>query len=104
MEYRVLLLFSGVFISNTAFVVAAVLLYACARSALFDIFKYIHRLTKLLFKDADFAFTSAVLFCFNPASIFMSALYTESLFAALLFASLIFTIQNKFLIASLVRG
>ncbi len=66
-------------IANTAFVVAATALYA---------------LTLRIFAgrgdSESIAYRSSVLFCFGPASVFMSAAYSESLFAALTFTALYF--------------
>uniref|UniRef100_A0A6B2L764 GPI mannosyltransferase 2 n=1 Tax=Arcella intermedia TaxID=1963864 RepID=A0A6B2L764_9EUKA len=73
------LLLSGVIISNICFILAALSLYLLSRQVL---------------KDERLSFTSALLFCFNPASIFMSALYTESLFALTVFAGLYYLTKN----------
>eukprot|EP01125_Pyxidicula_operculata_P010947 TRINITY_DN3593_c0_g1_i1.p1 TRINITY_DN3593_c0_g1~~TRINITY_DN3593_c0_g1_i1.p1 ORF type:complete len:436 (-),score=-8.78 TRINITY_DN3593_c0_g1_i1:29-1336(-) len=67
------LLISGVLVSNLCFIGAAVALY---------------RLTINIFHDRRFASLTTTLFCFNPASIFMSAIYSESLFAFSIFSAL----------------
>lgn len=61
---------AGLLISNFSFVLAAVVL---------------HRLAIQLRLSPRISRTAAILFCINPASIFMSSLYTESLFALLSF-------------------
>lgn len=73
---RAVLVLAGLLLTNGAFVLAAI---------------SIHRLTLLLTdNDQAFAATTAVLFCFNPASIFYSVVYTEAPFAALVFSGLAF--------------
>ena len=57
-------------LSNVCFVLAALVLY---------------RLSRAVLRNDVLAERAALLFCINPASIFMSALYTESLFALLSF-------------------
>ncbi len=42
----------------------------------------LHRLSSKILKNEDLVSLSVLLFCFNPASVFYSAAYTESLFAA----------------------
>jgi phosphatidylinositol glycan class V len=42
----------------------------------------LHALTLRVLGDAELADLAAILFCFNPASVFYSAVYTEALFAA----------------------
>ncbi|XP_022173727.1 GPI mannosyltransferase 2 [Myzus persicae] len=59
-------LVAGVFFNNIIFVFTAL--------ALFNLTLHIH-------KNAEMAYNSTVLFCFNPASVFFSAPYSESLFA-----------------------
>lgn len=46
-----------------------------------------------IFGSVDFAYTVAILFCFNPASIFFSAVYSECLFCYLTFQSIFYGIQ-----------
>ncbi|XP_025411942.1 GPI mannosyltransferase 2 [Sipha flava] len=63
---------------NTLFLVAAILfnniIFVLTALVLFN-------LTLRIYNNTQFAYNSAVLFCFNPASIFFSAPYSESLFA-----------------------
>ena len=56
--------------NNILFVVSSVLLY---------------RITLSAYNNEKFAFVSALIFIFNPASVFYSAIYGESLFAFLFF-------------------
>lgn len=42
---------------------------------------YFYRLSVLILKDSGAAYRASVLFCFNPASVFYSSLYSESLYA-----------------------
>eukprot|EP00268_Persea_americana_P035526 TRINITY_DN3507_c0_g1_i5.p1 TRINITY_DN3507_c0_g1~~TRINITY_DN3507_c0_g1_i5.p1 ORF type:complete len:139 (-),score=15.80 TRINITY_DN3507_c0_g1_i5:1366-1782(-) len=44
-------------------------------------FQSYYRLSVLILKDSSAALRASVLFCFNPASIFYSSLYSESLYA-----------------------
>ncbi|KAL5765226.1 hypothetical protein ACOSQ2_017820 [Xanthoceras sorbifolium] len=64
--YRAVLGLCGYVVSNIAFLFAAV---------------YFYRLSVLILKDPEAAFRASILFCFNPASIFYSSIYSESLYA-----------------------
>ncbi|VAH36601.1 unnamed protein product [Triticum turgidum subsp. durum] len=64
--YRAVLVISGHVLNNVAFVGAAA---------------YFYRLSVLILKDSGAAYRASVLFCFNPASVFYSSLYSESLYA-----------------------
>ncbi|GJN11814.1 hypothetical protein PR202_ga30039 [Eleusine coracana subsp. coracana] len=64
--YRAVLVISGYVLNNIAFVAAAA---------------YFYRLSVLILKDQKAAYRASVLFCFNPASVFYSSLYSESLYA-----------------------
>ncbi|XP_021771956.1 GPI mannosyltransferase 2-like isoform X2 [Chenopodium quinoa] len=66
--YRAVLGLSGYVISNVAFVFAALSLY---------------RLSVVILKDRNASLCASILFCFNPASIFYSSIYSESLYALL---------------------
>ncbi|CAF2115824.1 BnaC08g41770D [Brassica napus] len=57
---------SGYVVSNLAFVFAAI---------------YLFRVSVIVLKDAEASFRASVMFCFNPASIFYSSIYSESLYA-----------------------
>jgi phosphatidylinositol glycan class V len=61
-----LVLLSGFLISNTAFVISALVLY---------------RLSIWALRNEDTAYRAAILFCLTPANPFFFALYTESIFA-----------------------
>ena len=66
---------SGIVISNVSFVFAT---------------RFLYSLVEFKFKSERIAFLSAVFFSINPASVFMSAVYTESLFTMLHFSGLFF--------------
>lgn len=69
------LLLIGVIVNVLFFILSAIFLYS---------------LTLQVFKSMSVAYTSTLLFCINPASIFFSSLYSESLFSLLTFAGLFF--------------
>ncbi|KAL5225099.1 hypothetical protein ABZP36_011738 [Zizania latifolia] len=64
--YRAVFVISGYVLNNFAFVAAAA---------------YFYRLSVLILKSPSAAYRASVLFCFNPASVFYSSLYSESLYA-----------------------
>ncbi|KAL9455392.1 hypothetical protein AB3S75_010753 [Citrus x aurantiifolia] len=64
--YRAVLGLAGYIVSNVAFLFAAV---------------YFYRLSVMILKDPDAALCASLLFCFNPASIFYTSIYSESLYA-----------------------
>lgn len=66
-------LLSGYLISNIFFVISAVSLF---------------RLTVRLHRDRQFALRTIKWFCYNPASVFFSACYTESVYSAFVMAAL----------------
>ncbi|CAM6112845.1 unnamed protein product [Calypogeia fissa] len=70
---RPTLALSGYVIINLSFVLAAY---------------YLYRLSKQVLEDEKQALVAVALFCFNPASTFYSAIYSESLFALFSFAGL----------------
>ncbi|XP_064477273.1 GPI mannosyltransferase 2-like [Ornithodoros turicata] len=72
LPYQSVLLLSGVLLNVFMFTIAAIALY---------------HLTLILF-DETAAMEATLLFCFNPASVFFSACYTESLFSATTFLGL----------------
>jgi Mannosyltransferase (PIG-V) len=59
------------------------------------------RLTRKLYMDDQLAALSAILFSCNPASVFYSAVYSESIFALLLFSALSILAQWPLLAAAL---
>ncbi|XP_044731152.1 GPI mannosyltransferase 2 [Chrysoperla carnea] len=63
-----------IFVNNLIFIKTALVLYS---------------LTLAIFKNYNYAYTTAILFAFNPASIFFSAAYSESLFAFLSFSAML---------------
>ncbi|XP_035233555.1 GPI mannosyltransferase 2-like [Stegodyphus dumicola] len=56
---------------------------------------FLFKLTHTVFHSELFAFTSIFLFCINPASVFFSALYSESLFSFFTFSGLWALEKNK---------
>lgn len=64
-------------------------------SAVFNavVFKYaavtLYQLSKVILAEEGLALRAALLFCFNPASIFFSAPYTEALFSCLSFGAML---------------
>ncbi|PIN11726.1 putative Dolichyl-phosphate-mannose-protein mannosyltransferase [Handroanthus impetiginosus] len=71
--YRAVLGLSGYVLNNIAFVFAAL---------------YLYRLSLIVLKDSEVSLRASILFCFNPASIFYSSIYSESLYALLSFGGL----------------
>jgi len=52
--------------------------------------------------EKNVALVSSLLFCFNPASVFMPSLYTESLFSCLQFTALWYLEEERSTLAVLV--
>ncbi len=77
---RTVMLLSGVLINFVAFPLAASALYY---------------LTLELTKDYCFSRLAVFLFCINPASVFMSAVYSETLFSLFTFCALLALTRNK---------
>eukprot|EP01018_Ginkgo_biloba_P031801 Gb_15854 [translate_table: standard] len=77
--YRAVLALSGYVLNNTAFVLAAI---------------YLYKLSILVLKESRAALRTTALFCFNPASIFYSSIYSESLFSLLSFAGIYYLISG----------
>ena len=75
MHYRSVVLISGVTVNFVTFPLAAVTLYL---------------LTHELTRDRRLSFLASALFCINPASVFMTAVYSESLFVLFTFLGLLF--------------
>jgi phosphatidylinositol glycan class V len=78
------IMYSGIAISNIAFILAALILYQ-------------------LSLEMDFrpqtAYLTAVWFSFNPASIFLSSIYRESLFAMFSFSGMLFFVRQNHILA-----
>ncbi|CAL0312173.1 unnamed protein product [Lupinus luteus] len=70
---RAVLALSGYVINNLAFVFAAL---------------YFYKLSTVILKDHGIALQATILFCFNPASIFYSSIYSESLYSLLSFGGM----------------
>ncbi|KAM0991344.1 hypothetical protein ACFX13_009891 [Malus domestica] len=83
---RAVLGLSGYVINNIAFVFGAV---------------YLYRLSVVILKDQEAAVRASLLFCFNPASIFYSSIYSETLFALFSVGGLYHLISGKDVIAVL---
>ncbi|XP_076231085.1 phosphatidylinositol glycan anchor biosynthesis class V [Calliopsis andreniformis] len=69
---------AAVLINTVCFVKSAVILYD---------------LSKIVLKKKSVAYKAAILYCINPASIFFSAIYSESLFAYLTYYSMLESIK-----------
>ncbi|KAL1199022.1 hypothetical protein V5N11_028361 [Cardamine amara subsp. amara] len=63
---RAVMVLSGYIVSNLAFIFAAI---------------YLFRVSVIILKDTEASFRASIIFCFNPASIFYSSIYSESLYA-----------------------
>ena len=83
------LLVSGAAVNFFAFIGASVIL---------------NQLTLEMFGNSSLASRTTTLFCFNPASIFFSAVYSESLFVLFTFLGLYFLYKNQDMMAVLVFG
>ena len=84
-----LLLLFGVLINVALFAAAAVLLLC---------------LGQVVTQDRQLACSAAVLFCVNPASIFMTAPYTETLFACLSFGGMLCVQQRRLFTGAVLIG
>ncbi|KAL3640486.1 hypothetical protein CASFOL_015454 [Castilleja foliolosa] len=71
--FRAVLGLSGYVLNNIAFVFASL---------------YLYWLSCMVLKNKEVALRASILFCFNPASIFYSSIYSESLYALLSFGGL----------------
>jgi Gpi18-like mannosyltransferase len=83
----VVLLLSGILISNVAFVATAMALY---------------RLGVYAMGLCNVTYYAALLFCFNPASVFFSVCYSESLFALCTFLGLEQLMRQHYFCSSLL--
>lgn len=77
-----IVMLSGLLISNTCTVAAAYWLF---------------QLGVLVLKNQRLAFRAAIIFCISPASIFLTAIYSESLTCALTFAGMYFFERHRIL-------
>ncbi|KAL2917981.1 ER membrane glycoprotein subunit of the GPI transamidase complex-like protein [Polyrhizophydium stewartii] len=77
---------AGIVVANASFVAAAVAL---------------HRLSLAVLQDRRAARAAAMLFCVNPAGIFMSSVYTESPFALLTFVGMLAMVRGNRLVAAM---
>ncbi|KAK1421587.1 hypothetical protein QVD17_24052 [Tagetes erecta] len=84
--HRAVLALSGYFLSNVSFVFAALFLY---------------RLSLIILKDSEASLRASILFCFNPASIFYSSIYSESLYALLSIGGIYFLLSGANNLAAL---
>ncbi|KAK9122640.1 hypothetical protein Sjap_012242 [Stephania japonica] len=85
--YRAVLGLSGYVISNVAFLFAAV---------------YLYRLSVIVLKDRKASLLATILFCFNPASIFYSSVYSESLYSLFSFGGLYYLLSSSSTVAVLL--
>ncbi|KAJ8299185.1 hypothetical protein KUTeg_023245 [Tegillarca granosa] len=81
MTYRSVIIISAYLFNQYIFIKSAVLVY---------------RLGKKVLGNEVISYKAALLFCMNPASIFMSAPYSETLFSFLTFSSMLQFEQNQF--------
>lgn len=64
---------------------------------------YLYKLTLVVFAhNKQLALLTCVFFCINPASIFFSAVYSETLYAALTLASLYYLLSSRLILASIL--
>lgn len=84
---RGLLLISGVLINAAVFPLTVLALFL---------------LTREVTKSRRLSFLAAFLFCINPASVFMSAVYTECLFAFFSFCGMLATHKHQLWIAAVL--
>ncbi|KAK7400727.1 hypothetical protein VNO78_12015 [Psophocarpus tetragonolobus] len=78
-DHRPLLALSAYLVNNAAFVVAAL---------------YFYQLSLAVLKNPQTALRAAVLFCFNPASVFYSSIYSESLYALMCFGGMYYFVSG----------
>ena len=97
MHFTSALKVSAILVNIGAFVFAAVVLYDLSRRGNFELFLrlpiYIHAAVKIsiytfylsVLNDEYLSYKAVIYFCFNPASIFFTAAYSESFHAAVSF-------------------
>lgn len=86
-HYHLVLILSGVALNLILFPIAAFSLFEVSCTVL---------------RDHKLAYTTALLFCFNPASIFFSAIYSETLFSCLVFTALHYYHKHSNVMATLL--
>ncbi|KAH9500489.1 hypothetical protein Btru_072065 [Bulinus truncatus] len=89
LNFRICVLLMGIVLNIALFVVTSLLLY---------------RLGKMVLKTDKIAFYASLLFCINPASIFMSAVYSEIMYTFFLIAALVALNMKKKIISSFLLG
>ncbi|KAM3264652.1 hypothetical protein T459_01671 [Capsicum annuum] len=62
---------------------------------------YLYRLSAIILKDSELALRASILFCLNPASIFYSAIYTESMYALCSIGGMYYLMRGSTNIATL---
>ena len=88
-------LISSLILNTLFFVLASVILY---------------KLTRIMFNEGDplpsfhFALETVIWFCFNPSSIFFSAVYSESLFSLLTFSGLLLLESRSYFRSAVLFG
>lgn len=87
--YRAVLALSGYVLNNSAFVLAAI---------------YFYKLSLLILKDSAASLQASILFCFNPASVFYSSIYSESLYALFSFCGIFYLFNGSNTMAMLLLG
>ena len=60
----------------------------------------LYDLTQAVFNDESFSIITSLVFCYNPASVFFSSLYTESLFSFLVFSGMSTLMKQEFFAAT----
>ncbi|XP_071505971.1 GPI mannosyltransferase 2-like [Diadema antillarum] len=86
---RSVLLVAGYLVNFVAFVLAVCALY---------------RLSVKVLQDERLAYTASVLFCVNPASVFMCAVYTEATFSFLSLCGMLFVTSRRFFLSAVFFG
>lgn len=88
-QYRTILILSGFLFNLFIHIKSTIVLF---------------RLSKNILNSEFMAYQSAILFCFNPASIFFSAFYSETLFTYLTFSSMLMFEEKKKNLSLLYSG
>ncbi|ORY70691.1 mannosyltransferase [Neocallimastix californiae] len=87
LNYKCVLLISGVLIVNLSFILATITLY---------------KLGIKIFNDEKFSKIAAICYCLTPSGMFSTAIYTESLFAFLTFLGMEKMVDKKYFQAALI--